>query len=247
MIRGLYSSANGLLVHSTRTDVIAGNLSAIGVPGYRRDIPTVSAFARTLRRTAAGGAAGPPGAVALLTPATHLDLRPASLHHTGGKLDLALDGPGYFAILTPAGEAYTRGGAFRLDAAGSLLTASGEPVLGQTGPIRITGADVQITDSGDLIVDGARVDRLRLVAFPPHVHFHRLGGGLLQPAAGTPAPLPLDPATRVRQRYLEDANVNAVRELAAMIAALRSFEASQRALHANDETLRTAIEEIARV
>jgi len=246
MIRGLYSSANGLLVQSARTDVISGNLSAIGVPGYRRDVPTVSAFARTLRLAAAQGSAGRPGAVTLLRPATHIDLRPASLRHTGGTFDLALDGPGYFSVLTAAGQAYTRGGAFRLDPSRRLVTPAGDPVLGEAGPVRITGADVEIAENGDILVDGARVDRLRLADLPSGTQFRRLGGGLLRPVPGAAA-VPLGEGTRVRQGYLEGANVNAVRELAAMIAALRSFEASQRALHANDETLRTAIEQIARV
>ena len=59
------------------------------------------------------------------------------------------------------------------------------------------------------------------------------------------------PCQRIRASapcgYLEQANVNAISELSAMIASLRAFEASQRALQANDQTLETAINEIARV
>ncbi len=245
MIRGLYSSAGGLLVQSARTDVISANLAGLSVPGYRRDIPVVEAFAYTIQHTARGRAVGPPGGAILLAPETRLDLRPGPVRATGSPLDLALEGPGYFCVQTQTGEAYTRSGAFRRDPDGGLVTSAGHPVLGQAGPLRITGSDVQVLENGDVVVDGTRVDRLKLADFPPTVRMRKLGDGLLRPAPGT-APLPAA-QPRVRQGYLEAANVNAVSELAAMISALRAFEASQRALQATDQTLDKAINDIGRL
>jgi len=254
VIRGLYSSANGLLVQSARTDVISSNLAGLSVPGFRRDVPVVTAFPRALQYAARGrAAAGAPGSSSIvLAPETSVDLQPGALRSTGAPFDLALDGPGYFSVQTPAGEAYTRSGAFRLDAAGrqaglaALVTQSGHPVLGQTGPIRISGAEFEVLDNGDILVDGARVDRLKLADFPTGTQMQKLGDGLLRPLRPV-APLPAAGiSATVRQGYLEEANVNAVSELAAMISALRSFEASQRALHAADQTLDKVINEIGR-
>jgi flagellar basal-body rod protein FlgF len=247
VVRGLYASAGGLLVESARSDVIAGNLASVSVPGHRRDVPTVSTFERTLERTAAAGAAGPASGALGVVLGTRVDLRPGGIRHTGAKLDLALDGPGYFCVQTPSGEAYTRGGAFGLDASQRLLAASGHPILGRSGPIRLTGAEVEVRENGDLLVDGALVDRLKLVEFRPGAVVRKLGGGLLRPesrAHVAPAP---ESIGRVRQGYLEDSNVNPVAELAAMLSALRAFEASQRALRASDQTLDRAINEIGRV
>lgn len=247
MVRGLYSSANGLLVEAARTDTIAANLAGLSVPAYRRDIPTVSAFEQTLTYTALAGGAGPVGPPVVLLPETQVDLQPGQLRQTGGRLDLALDGPGYFCVQRPRGEAYTRSGAFHLDASHYLLTSAGDRVLGQAGPVRIEGGQVEVLENGDLLVDGARVDRLRLVAFPAGADAQKLGRGLLRVDGPVVAADSGGEVGRVRQGYLEQANVNAVTELAAMIAALRAFEASQRALQATDETLAKAINEVGRV
>ena len=247
MVRGLYSSANGLLVGAARTDVIAANLAGLSVPAYRRDIPTVSVFEQTLTYTALAGDGGPVAPPVVLVPETQVDLQPGQLHHTGGRLDFALDGPGYFCVQTPRGEAYTRSGAFRLDASHYLLTSAGDRVLGQAGPIRIEGGQVEALENGDLLVDGARVDRLRLVAFPAGAEVQKLGRGLLWVDGPVTAADSGGAVGRVRQGHLEQANVNAVTELAAMISALRAFEASQRALQATDETLAKVINEVGRV
>jgi len=248
VIRGLYSSANGLLVQSARTDVISANLAGISVPGYRRDIPVVTAFTRVLQHTAGRAAAGrPSGGVLLLAPETRLDLRPGVLRATGAPLDVALDGPGYFCVQTPTGEAYTRGGAFGLDPSGLLITSAGHPLLGQTGAIRISGTEVEFLENGDVLVDGARVDRLKLADFSPGTLMRKLGGGLLRPGRGSLALAPTAVSGSVRQGHLEESNVNAISELTTMIAALRAFEASQRALQAADRTLDKAINEIGRV
>jgi flagellar basal-body rod protein FlgF len=247
MIRGLYSSASGLLVQSARSDVIAANLANLSVPGYRRDVPSVSAFQAVLQHTAAAPAAGPAALPLALLPTTSVDLQPGALRHTGGKFDLALDGPGYFCVLTPTGEAYTRGGAFRLDSSHRLLTAAGDPVLGAAGPIRLTGTAVEVMENGDIVVDAVRVDRLKLADIPSGTRVHKLGRGLLRPDAPLSAAAAQAGLGRVRQGYLEEANANPVAELTSMISALRSFEASQRALQAADRTLDKAVNEIGRV
>lgn len=239
MIRGLYSAANGILVQSLRTDAISANLAGLSVPGYRRDVPAVSAL------LAPAGGVEPRNT--LLSLGTTLDLQPGPLRRTGGDLDLALDGPGYFCVGTPAGEAYTRTGSFRLSPEGWLETASGNPLTGRAGPLRVSGGDVEIGGTGEVVVDGVSVDRLRIVNFPPGTTFLKLGDGLMRPSPGAGA-VPTDRGIgAVRQGYLEQSNVNAISELAAMITSLRAFEASQRALQANDQTLETAINEIARV
>jgi len=239
LIRGLYSAANGILVEAARTDAMSANLAGLSVPGYRRDVPTVSALQAP--------SAGVQARYTVLSLATTLDLRPGPLRRTGGDLDLALDGPGYFCVSTPAGEAYTRTGSFHLSPDGLVVTTSGNPLAGRTGPVRISGSDVEIGETGEVLVDGASADRLKIVNFPPGVTFLKLGDGLLRPTPAAGVAPTGQGIGAVRQGYLEQANVNAISELAAMIASLRAFEASQRALQANDQTLETAINEIARL
>jgi flagellar basal-body rod protein FlgG len=244
MIRGLYAAADGLLVQAARTDVIAGNLAGMSVPGFKRDVPTVTAFTRALEYTASQGAAGAPGGARLLVPSSVTDLQPGAQRHTGARFDVALEGPGFLCVQTPHGVAYTRSGALRLDTRHQLVTANGDPVLGQTGPITISGNSVEIRENGDVMVDGALADRIKMVDFPPGTPLQKIGNGLLVADASAAIP---SPSARVRQGYLEAANVEAVTEMAAMISTLRAFEASQRAFQATDETLDKAINEVGRV
>ncbi len=243
MIRGIYSAANGLLVESARTDIISGNLAGASVSGFRRSVPIVSGNRWQLGLAAAGAGRG---GGALLDASSGLDLSPGPTKHTGRRLDLALEGSGYFCVQTRAGVAYTRGGAFHLDSTRRLVTAAGLPVLGENGPIAVDGSSVEFRENGDVVVDGEVVDRLRLVDLPRGARPIRLQGGLLQVSGARPLPA-AQGTVRVRQGYLEEANVNAVVELAEMISALRAFEASQRVLQANDETLDRIINEVGRV
>jgi flagellar basal-body rod protein FlgG len=247
VIRGLYASANGLLVESVRMDIISSNLAGAAAPGYRRDIPVAVSASRRLDRSGRGQAFGSPGGPAIILPGSKVDLTPGPMRETGGKLDLALEGPGYFCVQTAAGEAYTRSGAFHLDRQGRLVTLGGEVVLGQAGPIRLTGSEAAVLENGDVVVDGARVDRIKVVEMEAGSDLRKWGGGLLRPEGGSGQAPPVSAVTRVRQGYLEEANVNPVLELAAMISTLRAFEASQRALQANDETLDKVINEVGRV
>lgn len=227
VVRGIYHAANALITTQGVADIISDNLAGLNLPGYPRAVPAVARedwFAQWVSGSA-------------LTVRAHLDPLPGPLRHTGQPLDLALEGPGYFCVQTPAGLAYTRGGAFRLDPTGRLITPAGYPVLGDRGPIHLTGRSFEVREDGEVVVDGTTVGRLRLAQLPPEARPVRLAGSLLRPTD----PAQVIPAssreTRVRQGYLEGPNVNPLVEMAALVAALRAFEASQRALQATDESL----------
>ena len=247
MVRGIYNAANGLLAQSAVADTISGNLAGLAVPGYRRGVPVVSRSNWLLEMTSAGDLASAGERASVLNAGAQLDLTSGPIRHTGAQFDLSLEGPGYFCVQTPAGTAYTRGGAFRLDSGGWLVTASGDRVLGQNGPIQIAGNAVEFHENGEVVVDGAAADRIRVVEIAPGRQVGRLGGGLLQAAPTARIEVVGEDRVRVRQGYLEQANVNAVAELASMISALRAFEASQRVLQASDETLDKVINETGRV
>jgi len=76
-------------------------------------------------------------------------IAPGAIEQTGNPLDVALQGDGYFAVDTPAGERYTRAGAFQINNAGTLVDLSGNPVLTEAGPVTFTAAD------GDILIDSS--------------------------------------------------------------------------------------------
>lgn len=161
---------------------------------------------------------------------------------TGRDLDVALRGPGWLAVQDPDGnEAYTRNGNLRTTANGVLETASGNPVLGNGGPITLPpyekvfiGDDGQISivPQGQTAETLVQVDRLRLVN-PPATDLVRSGDGLFQVRDGsTAAP---DPLVTVSSGQLESSNVNAAASLAEMIEMSRHYEMQVRAMNTADE------------
>src|SRR5262249_23759834 len=91
------------------------------------------------------------------------DLSSGNGHSTGKPFDLALLGDGFFTGQTGRGERYTRQGTFSLSASHTVVTPSGEPLLGEKGPIRVNGDKVEVASDGLVLVNGAAVDRLKLM------------------------------------------------------------------------------------
>ena len=240
MTRGLYVAAEGMAARQKAQEVLAANLANVNTSGFKADRPVFeTAFQRLLYRVE-GTASQPIGmlsAGALLTT-TYTDLQPGPLMRTGNPLDVAIEGEGYFAVRTPVGVRYTRGGAFALNAEGLLTTREGFPVLGTHGEIRVPrSATLQIGEDGAVRIDGKEADRLLIVQ-----------GALRKDADGwlvgnaTPLTNP-----RLAIGALEGSNVNIVREMVEMIEHLRAYETHQKSIQAQDETLARAINEIARI
>ncbi len=240
MIRGLYVAAEGMAARQKAQDVLAMNLANVNTTGFKADRPVFeTALQRTLYRVE-GTRSTPIGTLSAgtLLTTTYTDLQPGPMMRTGNPLDVAIEGEGYFAVQTPAGIRYTRNGAFSLDAQGTLVTREGFPVLGTQGVIRIPRqATLEIGEDGSLRIDGKVVDRLQIVQGTMRKDTN---GWLVGNA--TPVATP-----RLVTGMLEGANVNIVREMVEMIEYLRAYETHQKAIHAQDETLGRAINEMARI
>jgi flagellar basal-body rod protein FlgF len=259
MLRGLYSAASGMDTHMRRLAVEANNLANARTPGYKQDRVPVESFALLLR-----GRTDPaipmldvpfpaPAQTELIGPIGSgvfpwepvLDLSQGSPYQTGELLDLALIGPGFFAVQTPDGERYTRAGNFLVDGNGMLRTATGDLVLGEQGPIQVGGGDLSIASDGTIFVNGNAVARLRLVEFDAPA-LRKVGENYLAPQDPAVLPRPAT-ATQVLQGYLEGSNVDLSRTMVRLIELQRAYELSARALQLQDQTLGQAINDVGRV
>lgn len=243
MIHGLYTAASGMLVQQTALDANANNLANASTTGYRRQLVSVNSFPRALEN--AWGTTSP---LEETTPSNYLttaltnDGAIGIFRQTENPSDLALRGDGFFVIRAAFGqEALTRDGAFTLNTDNELSTADGWQVLGERGPITIDSANWQVDPSGQVVVDGTAVDRLQIVLPSNPGAAARIGNTRWVAADTTPVATP-----RVAQGYLESSNVNTVAEMIALIAATRTFEASQRCVQALDSTLDRAVNEVGR-
>lgn len=197
-------------------DSLAHNLAHALKPGYQREVLRfeASSYGDDLR-----------------APATSMytDFSQGTMEFTGNHLDLALSGPGYFAVQGPTGPLYTRNGAFQMNANGQLVTMEGLPVIGVSGQIDLPpgSLEINVLANGSIIADGVELDQLRIVTFQNPGDLQRAGSTYFQ--APTNAPTIPDGAA-VFQGYKELSNSTLVQEMVQMIAGVRQFEAAQRAL-----------------
>jgi flagellar basal-body rod protein FlgF len=170
--------------------------------------------------------------------ATVHDTTPGAIEQTGNPLDVALQGDGYFAVDTPAGERYTRAGAFQIDNTGTLVDLSGNPVLTEAGPVTFTAADgdILIDPAGNISTAQGNKGRLKVVEFADPQALQHEGGNLLSGAGANPAT-----DTRVLQGSIEKSNVSGVTEMANMIRVSRAYETLSTLMQQQSDLRRTAI------
>ncbi|MBM3289566.1 MAG: flagellar basal-body rod protein FlgF, partial [Candidatus Hydrogenedentes bacterium] len=156
--------------------------------------------------------------------------------------NVALEGPGFFAVDTPAGERFTRNGAFTINAEGQLTTSDGHTVLSDGGAIDAGGGNVEFDKDGTVLVNNAPAGRLRIVEFEDPRLLERYGQGLFAPA-GDAEPRPAE-TTTVVPGGLEASNVQVPFEMAQMTLGMRMYNANQKVINSVDETVGRLINEV---
>jgi flagellar basal-body rod protein FlgF len=231
-----------MLADQIRQDVIANNLANATTAGFKGDVAVGEAFPDMLvNQLQTGAKVGTLGLGAHISQIS-TNAKQGALRQTGNTYDLAVAGSGWFSVQGPNGVAYTRNGTFSIDAKGQLVTADAQPVLDDGGrPITIGEGKASIAPDGRVSVDGRQIAKLALTALDP-TRLHKLGDNLYSGTVqkGT------DPG-RVEQGFLEGSNVNSVKEMVDLISTMRSFEAGQKAVQAEDDSLGKAVNEVGRI
>jgi len=227
MITGIYQSAAGLGALSRLQESIANNLANVSTDGFKREIISIQqAIASNLEA------------------APKLDLASGGLQMTSQSTHLALASEGFFEVAAPGGALYTRNGNFHVNAEGGLVTAEGYPVQGQKGDIVLSSERFTITPAGDILENGILVDQVKVVhADGP---MERVGSGFLRWASPEGVRTVEPGQVRMLQGALEASNVNIVENMVDMMAAVRLYEANQKAMEAQDETLKQATSQVGR-
>ncbi len=261
MIRGLYTAATGLDAGMRRMDTISNNLANVGTAGFKRE---QILFQSLLDREIYRFSDQPPAYLGLLGAGVNFrmgvpDWSAGLPLATNNPLDIALidaatDGAEQLTFLAvetmQGGQAYTRNGQMLVDGEGYLRTMAGAYVLGHNpmgAPqrLRIANADeLAIATDGTLSdANGTQLGRLYLVNPGADARLNRRGDslwtidGAVQVAANP----------NVVQGYLEQANVQTVREMVELIAAMRNYETNAKIIQIQDETLNKAVNEVGRL
>jgi flagellar basal body rod protein FlgG len=245
----LYQAAAAMEGNLRRQQMIAENLAAGSIPGFKKMDMSFSAMEPGLFEKGLNAASA--RQVRYLFPAfsAQTNFLQGAMRPTNVPTDLAIDGPAFFSAQGPNGTLYTRDGEFHVGATGELQTKEGYPVLGMGGPIRVdpqNTAAISISATGEVSQGGIARGRVQLVEFASLDQLRRVNNGYYtdpsQQARSADAT-----GSSLRQGHLEFANTTPSREMSELMMTLRHFEANQRVIQMQDERMNRLIQELSNV
>lgn len=244
---GLSSAASGLETAQASLSVWANDLananttafaSSIPIAGENPEIPVTVAPWPGVQRQGPNALDLGTGASLVETQATFGAGTPVE---TGIPTDVALNGPGFFVVRTPAGSAYTRDGSFSVDAKGTLVNPQGDAILSTTGkPILAGPGPVSIGPDGTVTrPDGTVAGEIAVATFPNPAGLLATGANLYVsgPDSG-PAKVGKVPAgTRMMSGLVEGSGTDTAQALVGVITASESFDLNTKSLSQSAQLL----------
>jgi flagellar basal body rod protein FlgG len=228
-LQGIVNTARALSYYERLQEVTANNLANANSDGFKAD------------RLGARNQNGENFPV----PVQSTDLTQGALRDTGRKLDLALEGPGYFVVSTARGERLIRGGSMRLDPDGRIVDMQGNAVLGVEGPILVTGAELEVSPDGTVLADGSIAGKLRIETVDDPMKLRKEGfGRYIAPGATRSVD---EGETRLRQGSVEDSNLDPLMSMIDLVSIQRAYTSNIEALRAMDSVLGAIANEVGRV
>ena len=254
-MRALSIGATGMLAQQLNVEVISNNIANMTTTGFKRQRAEFQdlLYQNVLRPGSNSSDAGTvvPSGIQLGTgvkaAAVYRINEQGNLQVTDNKLDVAIQGAGFFQVELPNGDtAYTRAGSLQLNGEGTIVTAEGYTVApGLVVPQNAT--DITINNSGEVQVKIAGqvapqvIGQLQLATFANPAGLESVGSNMLleTPASGNPVVGP--PTTpgfgSLLQGSLETSNVNVVSEITNLISAQRAYEMNSKVIRTTDEML----------
>jgi flagellar basal-body rod protein FlgF len=220
MQSGLYVSLSSQMALERRLDTIADNMANVNTTGFRG---TEVKFNQMLSET--GNKIN--AKIAYVSQGNdYLSGDNGELEHTGNMLDFAIKGDAWFSLDTPAGKILTKDGRFTLKDSGELMSVRGYPVLDAGGaPIQLNkaGGEPKVGSDGLIYQDGKQAGSLGLFEADISKGYLRYeNSGIM--TTETPRAITDRFNVGVQQGYLENSNVNAMREITQLIEVNRAFE-----------------------
>jgi flagellar basal-body rod protein FlgG len=256
MLRSLWTAASGMAAQKLNMDVIANNLANVNTSGFKKSRADFEDLLyQNLKSPGADTSSGgqiPTGIQ------VGMGTRPVSVQkiftqgdyiQTENQTDLAIEGKGFFRILSNGEEMYMRSGSFKIDSEGYLVTSRGDrlqpefaiPSSTATLTIDPGGSVVCLAGDGQTITASAQ---LTLYRFNNPSGLLSIGGNRFLPTASSGDAVEGNPGVdgmgSLSQGFLEMSNVDVVGEMVNMIAGQRAYEISSKSIKAADEMMQMA-------
>ena len=254
-MRALKIAATGMSAQQMRVETISQNLANMNTTGYnarRAEFADLhyQQLARPGTINAADGTVLPTGVqlgLGVRPSSVTVQLAQGSLSQTNGDLDVAIEGKGYLEITLPSGQsAYTRDGALKRSADGLIVTSEGYGVVPDI-TIPDDARSISINSEGEVyayftdVVEPELLGQFTLADFTNSKGLEAIGSNMfLESPASGPAIVSIpgtDGLGTLRQGYLEDSSVDAVREVTELIEAQRGYELNAKVITAADQML----------
>jgi flagellar basal-body rod protein FlgG len=243
MIQGIYTASTSMTALAQKQDQIANNLANLNTTGFKQSGLFTAAYQNKLKDDDNRVFANRD----IKVDEVFIDFSEGTIRQTNNDLDLLIKGTGFFKIMADDGVRYTRNGNFALDNQGLLVMSDGAKVMGTEGFIRVEPNEkITIAETGEVIQNGYTKGFIKIVDFEKPYELRRCGNSRF-------APLNVEAVEQksagfvLRQGYLEGSNVEMIRNMVQMISAHRNYESSQKALHAQDETLDKAVNQVGNI
>jgi flagellar basal-body rod protein FlgG len=252
MLRALYSAAAGMNSQQMNLDVISNNLANVNTTGFKKSkIEFQELLYQTTRAPGSEQGSGnvlPTGiqvGEGSRPVATARIFTSGDLTQTGERLDVAIQGDGFFEVQMPDGSrAYTRDGAFKTSSDGRIVTSDGLPIQGGFQPVPAGTTNITIGSNGDVTYSGANGTtsfQVQLVRFNNPGGLQSAGSNLYTETNASGPPELGSPGQNgfgsLNQGYLEMSNVKVVEEMVNLILAQRAYEVNSKAVQAADEMM----------
>lgn len=257
MLRSLYTAYTGMLNEQRRMDIMTNNLANATTAGFKMESSTSQSFDKVLgikiRDVSEAYNDRSIGKMSLGVKLGEVftDFQQGALRETAGKYDLALSGEGFFAVRVVdangnESEKYTRDGNFRLTQDGFVTDVYGNRLKTESGVLQVPVdvADISISTDGKVFADNQIIDKIKVVDFENYDYIEKFGNNLYKTVDGAVEKLS---EAQVLQGYIEQSNVNPVREMVNLITITRAYEANQKMIQSSDSIMEKAVNSIGKV
>ncbi len=257
-MQALRIAATGMDAQQRRVEVISNNIANMNTTAFSaRRAEFADLHYQQLRApgaiTSASGQIAPAGVeigLGVRAASVSVNFQQGSLEQTGGDLDLAIEGDGFFEVTLASGDAaFTRDGSFKRTAEGLIVTNDGFALAGDI-TVPFDARSVTINAAGEVFAffdgqtAGTQLGSIELAAFANQKGLEAIGGNLFRATAASGEALRGEPGEDgrglLRQGYLEESSVDVVQQIAELIEAQRGYELNSKVITAADQMLAAA-------
>jgi len=253
MIRSLYTAATGMIAQQQQMDVTSNNIANVNTTGFKKGRAEFKDLLYQQLNFSANQVNGdtlkPVGIeVGLGTKISAINTMhtQGSLKETGNNLDIAITGQGFLKIALPNGEfAYTRDGNLKIDANGTIVTSSGNPIEPEM-VVPDTTTNINISSDGLItarLSDNSTIEvgQMNLYNFTNPAGLHHIGSNNFLETPNSGAEIESTPGINglgtLEQGFLETSNVQLVNEMTDLITGQRAYEANSKTIKTADDML----------